>query len=421
MTFIKFISLVRKRIDVAGVSLYMLVYKQPDLLKSIVRYFIPTRFKVRFIYIKQKSNWGFRNDKSKQFDNIRLVHIVPPLVLLKKNKYLGSFKDIASKRGVFKTIYSDNCVEYVAPKGPEELYYYLKFDCKNLVKLPKNVIFYLDIPGSFGKSVRLLRKLFPHAVIIFRSHNAEGKHSFEKFLVSFNIKWLIKSVVARFSDNSLLKNVDYLDSISRYDIDSYWSRVAGNEDLMKKIRHLPFFYSPPLLPEYFLKASTVVPDRSSIFACFGSIGKSNVLNNRGVKNLIERYLRIKTLMPDACFLVTGNRVGSTDGLVKSGIDFVGVVDDPNVLLASSNYLIDISSIGYGFKTKFLDAALCGCRLVLSAHYLPRLPLEYYPFVSTLLDDGSVFDYSMLSRDDLRGHALEINSNNYSHAMRLLRF
>ena len=418
MIFKKYIALVRQRLDVAGVSLYMFVYKQPSLFKSFVRYLIPKRFKVRFIYIKQKSNWGFRNDKIIQIKQIRLIHIVPPLVMLKKNKYLGSFKDIASKRGVFEKLYAKNYVEYVAPKGDEDLYYYLKFDYKNIKMLPKNVIFYIDIPGSFSKSVQLLRKLFPYAVIIYRAHNAESKHNYEKFMVSFNPKWLIKSVVALFSDNLLLKNVDFIDSISKYDIDSYWSRIASKDNLMK-IRHLPFFYSPALLKEYFSAVSTVVPDGAKTFVCFGSIGKSNVLNNKGIQNLFEQYIRIATMMPGARFLVTGNRVGGFGSAVQKGIEFVGVVDNPNLLLARSSYLIDISSIGYGFKTKFLDAALCGCRLVLSAIYVPRLPLEYYPLVSILQDDGSVFDYSMHARDDLRVHALEINSNNYRHAIKLL--
>lgn len=414
----KYLSFIYRRIDIAGVWLYMRVYKRPDLIRSFIRYLIPKRFKVRFICDKNYRQFGFREDPN--IERLRLIHLVPPSVLRRKDKYLGSFKDISSKRDVFKKLYSNTYFEFVAPKGDTDLYFFLKFNHNNLKRLTQNIVIYIDIPGSFGKSVQLLRRLLPHAVIVFRAHNAEGRHSFEKFLVSFNPKWLIKSIIARYSDVSLLKNIDFLDSISRYDIDEYWVGVARNDNL-RKIRHLPFFYSSSLLEQYFSTASHVVFEASEVLACFGSIGKANVLNNRGVRNLLEIYGRIASKKPSARFLVTGNYNGGLTNEIQENIEFVGVVDDPNLLLARSNYLIDISSIGYGFKTKFLDAALCGCRLVLDPGYVPRLPLEYYPFVSILQKDGSLFDYSQHSRDELRDCAVEINSRNYSHAVNALNF
>ena len=105
--------------------------------------------------------------------------------------------------------------------------------------LPSNAVIDIDMPGSFPKFILLLRKVCPTQKIVFRAHNAEALHNLDKFRVSRNFKWLIKSFTARIS-TKIMQAIDYVDSILRGGYTDM-GRISRRTE-QHKIRYLPFNY-----------------------------------------------------------------------------------------------------------------------------------------------------------------------------------
>jgi len=274
------------------------------------------------------------------------------------------------------------------------------------------------MPGTYGRAIQLLRKLAPDSKIVFRSHNADALHNLDKFKASWRPLWLRNAFRSWRSDKKVLRHVDHVDAISKYDLGHYWEPLATAEQVFK-LRFLPFCYPDRLKSDYFKDyGEQAHSPQATTIVSFGSIGqKINLLNRSNVDQEISKMLR-EHFGPHE-LLLTGNPTDDSDD-DSSPFKYVGYLDDPNELLASSDVLLDLSSLGHGFKTKYLDAALAGCRILVDKGYIMHLPLELYPFLVVRMKDDTLHEFSELSREALKEHAGIVNRNRLEVCGRLLQ-
>ena len=394
------------------IKIYMYTYKRKEFHRILVGKFVPYSIGVAFIARKHANTFGFQmKDKNckKNIPNLSVVHFMPSSMKDIKNFYLGSYKDIQSKREIFISQYGEDYCEFIAPKGDRALFFFLKYNLNYLKKISPNTVLYLDMPGSYYRSIKYLNKVIPNPIVVFRSHNAEAYHNIEKFKASYQIKWLFRAIKTYYYDRKLLSYVDFVDIISKYDMVNYWEPFTPNKFLFK-LRFLPFCYPPETKDIYFKNYDYRTEFCSNAKTIsFGSVGKkTNILNivpksRKSLSSQLFNHFGINKV------LVTGNgdEIDSNkDPLYKP----IGYIDDPNKLLASSDILLDLSSLGFGFKTKYLDAALSGCKILIDHKFQIRIPLELYPFLIVRLKDGSLRELSSVSREMLRKHAETLNNN-----------
>lgn len=406
--------------------LHGITYKNPNYFFKLLFRIVPLRIKVRFIVDKHKKkqrlNLGFKNN---DLENISVLHVVS-IILNKANKsqykYLGSVKDVLNKGEAFKHLVGEDVSTFVALKTDKLLYLHLKCVLSDLKKLRPNIVIYLDMPGTYYKSLRYLRSIFPEATLVLRSHNAEPLHNYDKFKMTFNFKFLFSAVKAYISDRKILGIVDYIDCISRYDLEKYWERNCPDR-FLGKLRYLPFCYFPKTNKSYFKTDSYIhKPNYSSppSLTQFGSFGRKLNFLNTNFKTLNDSLKKSLYAHYGKCKIkVTGIAKPNEKNTEEPFTEYLGVVDDPNELLSQSDLLVDLSSVGYGFKTKYYDAVLSGSKILINEKDLIRFPIDLYPFLVLLMNDKSIFELSSLKKNELLEHANSLNSNNQKIVTNLL--
>jgi hypothetical protein len=69
--------------------------------------------------------------------------------------------------------------------------------------------------------------------------------------------------------------------------------------------------------------------------------------------------------------------------VKANVQQLGFVDDPMALLAGARAMVVLSDLGFGVKTKILDAIVARCWVLVTQGLYERLPKELQPYCLVL--------------------------------------
>lgn len=385
---------------------YKKSYKRPGLIRKIVRALIPLRIKANFIMLdKGKNLWGFGNISEHELGQTNFVHFVSLKNEHEVGRKLGSARDVSFKTEILSKIHGKKYRKFICPAGDNLIAISLSFLKlhNQFLQLPPKTIIYIDIPGVFPKTVKVLKKKFPNLRVIVRAHNPEPLHNFDKFLATWKPKWLKKSIQTYYADKKMLKHADGLDTISRSDFNLYWSKISQKEHL-KKIRVLPYSLCQKDLKSM-VKFGFAQHQTYESAVIMGSVGKNNPLNQKSVSLFIKNISKIKTQLGIINIAATGTFTAAEElKLQKAGIKLLGNVDNISYVLEQSDLLIDIGGYGHGFKTKYLDAINNGCKIVISHKYVKRIPLSLLPFFITIDNEYSPHEYSSISSDALSKYA-----------------
>ncbi len=314
---------------------------------------------------------------------IQLLHIVPHSFSAPDFHYHGSTKDTASRhqyfrdRGVgFDVFHHKKNVETLASRLKDQ-------------ELPNYTHILVD--GSYTlKDWKFLKSRWPDAKLIARSHNSELPHrkdsqralwaaaptddmerqAEDKKDARNNRRVFLDRdlAVAKYAD--VVLTIETLKPAARY-----WSWLGFRGELIAA----PYFLTDEYLNEIEAKVEARSALRRNWAICVmsshpGPLTYHALLHfHRAVKRLGERK-------PDWRFRATGRSFW-----MKNHEDFsprvkpLGIVDDLIELLASSRAIAVLSDLGRGFKTKILEAILCGDWVLINPVLFRRLPEAVKPY------------------------------------------
>jgi hypothetical protein len=287
---------------------------------------------------------------------VRVLHLVPEVVDDPAQHFLGSTKDVACRthfllaRGVDvqRVPYSR------APRGLAAA----------LESTRGGVAPDLVLVETIPLDVIALRRLRGVPVVV-RSQNAELLHRLDwawaatgplgrARYCSRGLRGLARE--ARIGGATILP-------ISDWEAEHYYRRFVppGRIDVT------PFY----LTPEYTDAVPTDHPDRRPRLLMLGTTSP-NPLIEHGVRafDALVRRLPLATAVTPA---LTG---AVPDGVrLDPRIEVLGLVPSPIDALRTASHVVLPSPLGYGFKTKILEALLAGCRVLVHEALHRRLPPE----------------------------------------------
>jgi len=319
--------------------------------------------------------------------NPRVMHVVPDSIHDPRHFHIGSTKDIRGRTEYFED--RGIPVDEVVAEGRSD---------KRLLEVLKRTPLepytaaFLEYP-IYPRSMRHLRKAAPQMTLITRGSNAELYHRLH--LVEANrrsgspgraLTSLRESVVRLYQDRTCARLADFVASITEWERTDYWRRIAPSERAETVPYFLPRRYrsAPPALDKKKLQclclmSTAINPLLVDAARCFAS----------DVRDLGERR-------PEWRFLMTGE-VSERDVSLPPRVQRTGLVDSPFDLLAESRALAMLSSLGFGFKTKLLDAVHYGCYVLVPHKLYERLPSEVQPWCITVGEGGGVSFEEALGR------------------------
>lgn len=308
-----------------------------------------------------------------------VLHVIPESATRPHQVYLGSTKDVRCRTEFFHE--RGISYEELVPKKRRD---------ENLIQELKRldlsrysaVIFEMPL---YPRSLRYLKANFPNMRLMVRSINAEFYHRLHQSAatalnrgdltkpeaIKKTIFYLRYSLTRLRLDLRCARHADYILSITNWEKEYYWKRIASPA----KIKNLPYFlprsYAREPLPSEAKKDQCVYLMSTSVIAHLP-------FNLDAAKNFMRIVDLLGSELPQWRFIATGENLARQVKMAKR-VESVGFLDSPFPLLAESRILAQISDYGYGFKTKLLDAIAHKCYVLVPPKLYDRLPKEVHPF------------------------------------------
>jgi len=296
-------------------------------------------------------------------DALRVLHVFPDSTVDERQAYLGSTKDVRCRTAYFadRGISVDELPHSTLPGGlrtaldQTDLAPYSAAILENLVE---------------SSPVRAARKRTPSLLIGYRPINAEILHRWDWVRtsgVSMKAVRQAKFVVTRgIADARYAHWSDVTLSISDWEARHYWPLIAPRS----AIRWVPFFLADQYVPP---PASDV---KEHLCVCLTSTTPNPVIA-ASARAFVDAVGQLPSTTPWR-FVMTGEpsvyKVPAT-----SRVEPVGVLASPSEILARSRALAVLSSRGYGFKTKLLEAVMAQNFILLPPRLYRRLPRVLHPY------------------------------------------
>lgn len=293
----------------------------------------------------------------------RVLHVFPDSVLDPGQAHLGSTKDIRGRTQYFaqRGMTVDECAHERSPRGMKA--------AVAAVGAKQYDVIMVEFPLS-GRAISQLRKRWPAALLLTRSENAELLHRRDwiramgpsvasaKLVVRTALNFVAEVWAARRSDAVL--------SISQWEADHYWPKLTSRATT----RWLPYF-----VPDTYL-ADLEVGNSVKRLDC---VCLTSTKRNPLIEDSVRGFERAVTQCPEGDgwrFLVTGE-ASAAAGLAR--IENTGMLASPGELLRTSRAVVLLSDLGFGFKTKLLEAIVAGNRVLVTPGLYRRIPDLLYPW------------------------------------------
>lgn len=301
----------------------------------------------------------------------RILHITPYIYFEKSYEFLGSTKDIDGRQ------------QYLWQCGaPFDTFSHLKdqftlADELSFFHLPEYSHIILDLSRS-SEDLAYLKRRWPAAKLIIRSHNPELMHRIdnlraaEKVGTEFAAK---KAVIANIPiflrrERGVARHADAILHIETPNTALYWRGLGFGGD----IHVTPYF-----LTERYLRKLPSDVRRKPRILCVGSTHPGALITEM----MINYHAAVNALngaLPDFGFDATGQAPAAIQKEdLSPRIRHLGFVEDLPALLAESFAIIVPSELGRGFKTKILDAIICGAWVIVTPALLRRMPEALKPY------------------------------------------
>jgi glycosyltransferase involved in cell wall biosynthesis len=309
----------------------------------------------------------------------RVLHVFKDIVRDPRHYYLGSTKDIRARTEYFKTcrIAYD---EYAVDQNDHPDARALEFLKQTTLERYTAVVFEHSL---FPKSIIYLKTVYPQLRIAVRGHNAELYHGLHQMLGC--LKYASLKAAFGFVGESLKKyradkmcaaHADIILSIAGWESRHYWRKIAAAH----KVRTAPFY-----LPDaYRAETDTAQDGKKDICVCPMSTVIGPFLYD-SLRNFQRIVTRLPTAMDDWHFQVTG-RIPKKWRKRQMRLEYVGLVKSPYDYYKGARLAGIFSDLGFGFKTKILEAIMCGCYVVVPRKLYARLPAVIRPYCK-VVDPG----------------------------------
>lgn len=341
---------------------------------------ITREWKKEYRCFVRHAKW-FPDKETVQAASSVVIHFVPLRCVLPEKSHLGSSKDISGRWEYFeqrkvRAVTFPGVINEGRPLARKFIRYSAARFLREHGLIEKEVTAIIDAPGSFPKLALILKRLCPKIRIVYRAHNAEFPHRWERLRVtggSREKKRLWKIVLQQIlSDARMLRRSDVVLSISDADRELYWKRLSRWVRGSSQILTLPYFLSAPYVP--CLEKS----ERQKLAVCISSGQSKESIIDESVVIFKEAVLRYRRAFPDSNwkFCITG---GVADVDASTGIEVTGFVNSPLDVLVKSRVACVFTNHGWGFKTKILDAILAETMVLVSQTVYRRLPIEVRPY------------------------------------------
>jgi hypothetical protein len=304
---------------------------------------------------------------------VRVLHIAPHTFGLPGYELHGSTKDIETRH------------DYFRERGiPFDMLAHQKDGGDIASRLPAGSDYsHVLLDGSFDPADwESVKRALPRAKLIMRSHNSELPHR----------KDTVRAVRAAGGDEKLLrkarKNVRvygerdlaaaaFADVVLSIEdgpqVGRYWRRMG----LRGEVLSTPYFLADRYLEEV-RAARRIAPGPTVVCVLSGHPGPLTFDSLSRFAGAVERLGEGRAAWR---FLVTGDAPADLlpDPAEGSRIEPVGLVNDLLGVIGSSRAVAVLSDLGRGFKTKILEAILCGAWVLTPASLFRRLPEAVRPF------------------------------------------
>lgn len=308
---------------------------------------------------------------------MKVLHIVPDTVYDEEHRFSGGAKGIR----IFREYLEDRaiCYDEIGVPNRSDRWLLKELKCRDLSEYTTVLAHY----PVYVRSLRYLKSAYPGLSTLVRSHNAEFPHWLQHAWVWLRHGRVLKSVKAfgvafqkGWGDLCSAKLADHVLAVTSWERDHYWGHIAGRG----RVVYVPYFVPRDSAPP----ARRVHAPRLDQVVCMMSSGSSSFLVDGAV-----RFGRLADAASSQTagwrFLMTG-RENSLPPVIPLVVKRTGFVDDPHALLHESRAIALLTDYGFGFKTKILEAAVCGCWSLVTPHIFERLPEDVRPYCIVVADN-----------------------------------
>ena len=306
----------------------------------------------------------------------RLLLLVPETSESSSLAHHGSSKDVACLEHYLEMRHVDFTREAL-PRQTRSLLARLKH-----IPAARFDVIILSVPGSHPRALLRLRRAAPHALILFRAHNAEFLHRLDWMAGAdeFRAKvWLaMRAVRALLGDLvTVWIGSNRVLAISEDDARRYWMRMgrAG------RIVVCPYFDTRP--------AARVGANKSLLCVGLGAVMRNPIIDD-ATETFFRLVGQLQGRLPGWRFACTGDM--DPRAAVPDRVQRLGLLDSPHTLLEGARAVAVLTDLGRGFKTKILDAVMAGCWVLVTRKLYLRLPDPVRPFCR-VVDPASVEDFA----------------------------
>lgn len=300
-------------------------------------------------------------------DRPRILHVFQDTVLDPRYRFLGSTKDIRGR------------TEYFAARGWRytEIVAQRRSDghvLSQLRHLPLEefgaAIFELAL---YPRSMAYLRRHAPHVVRLFRPGNAQLLHQLDGMRARRDFHhpvpwmWLAQRTLYDLLCGRLAHAVL---SITEWEARHYWRWIVPAD----RVRFLPYF-----LPAAYGHSLHAAENKERLCVCVTTAIAGTAFVKHAAGTFVRAVEALNGEYRDWRFAITGDLTGYPLRLPER-IEATGFVDDINALLARARAMALLSDLGYGFKTKILDAVAHRCRVLVTGGLYRRLPAGFRPYL-----------------------------------------
>lgn len=314
----------------------------------------------------------------------RILHIVQESFENPRHRFLGSVKDSLGRQEYFAT--RGLPVDRIVAEGRSDHKVAATLASLDLRQY-RVAVFELPI---YPKSLQLLRRRAPHVRRWIRPINAELLQQIDLFrahrahpYAQDHRAQLLHDVMTGYQrfrqDWVCARRSDALLSISDWESEHYWRWVAGRV----RTWTVPYF-----LPSEFRRDIPRNVEKQPLCVCPLSTAKSIRPFPLDAFQNFARLVRAYRLKPGPWkFAMTGalkvnhrwNHMVDSELIVKGDIEQLGFLDDPMTLFAQARAVAVLSDLGFGVKTKILDAIAARCWVLVTPGLYSRLAPELQPY------------------------------------------
>jgi hypothetical protein len=308
---------------------------------------------------------------------MKLLHIAPHHFQAPGFAEHGSTKDILGRR------------EYLAERGIDNAL--VRFNRKTgdiaqaLSAHAADRFTHILVDASVDEPVwRWLRQRWPEARLALRSHNSEIPHrrdavrALREWPYFGKLHRALKNNIEVFGRRDVAAAAfadDILTIESGQAAQRYWRRLG----FKGQVGYAPYFVASGYARRI-AQARAAGPRSDRRILCVLSAHPGPVTDD----SLIQ-FMRFVSAAGDDGAGWRFEAAGATSREISEHRSFtpdvrrLGVVDDLVLALCGASAMAALSDLGRGFKTKVLDAVLCGCWVLASPRLAARLPEELQPY------------------------------------------